>query len=137
MFLAQVPKIFLRLGPKIFTNFTRSKNIFITRLAKCDDDYDDVMAAKGRHLMAAYGQQTLGNFHSSPNSLLRNKNMSILLPKMSTLFLQPRKSQSVCLLCGLNQILSERVRYLGVQVQQSGTYGISELHRGTLQLCED
>ena len=107
-----------------------------------DDNDDDVMATKGRHLMAAYGQQTLGNFHSSPNSLLRNKNMSILLPKMSTLFLQPRKTQSVCLLCGLNQILSERVRYLGiqvgVQVQQSGTlYVISELHRGTLQLCED
>ena len=103
-----------------------------------DDNDDDVMATKGRHLMAAYGQQTLGNFHSSPNSLLRNKNMSILLPKMSTLFLQPRKTQSVCLLCGLNQILSERVRYLGVQVQQSGTlYVISEMHRGALQLCED
>ena len=99
-----------------------------------DDNDDDVMATKGRHLMAAYGQQTLGNFHSSPNSLLRNKNMSIRLPKMSTLFLQPRKSQSVCLLCGLNQILLAQV---GVQVQQSGTYVISELHRGTLQLCED
>ena len=86
-----------------------------------DDNDDDVMATKGRHLMAAYGQQTLGNFHSSPNSLLRNKNMSILLPKMSTLFLQPRKSQSVCLLCGLNQILLERVRYLGPSWGSSST----------------
>ena len=62
-----------------------------------DDNDDDVMATKGRHLMAAYGQQTLGNFHSSPSSLLRNKNMSIRLPKMSTLFLQPKK-KSICLL---------------------------------------
>ena len=85
--------------------------------------------------MAAYGQQTLGNFHSSPSSLLRNKNMSILLPKMSTLFLRPRKSQSVCLLCGLNQILSERVRYLGVQVQQSGTYMLYQNCIGELFNC--
>ena len=104
MFLAQVPKIFLRLGPKIFTNFTSFKNIFI--MAKCDDDYDDVMAAKGRHLMAAYGQQTLSNFHSCPNSLLRNKKC-VLLPKMSTLFQQPGTSQSVCL---LHTILLGRVR---------------------------
>ena len=136
MFLAQVPKIFLRLGPKIFTNFTSFKNIFI--MAKCDDDYDDVMAAKGRHLMAAYGQQTLGNFHSSPNSLLRNKNMSILLPKNVNALFTTQKN-SICLLPLWPQ--SNFIGTCEVSWGSSSTkwhiYVISELHRGTLKLCED
>ena len=73
-----------------------------------DDDHDDlhdddVMVTKGRHLMAAYGQQTLGNFHSCPNSLLRNKKHVDPAPK-NVNALSAAQNKSICLLAPHNSI---------------------------------